>query len=415
MLFTVLQLTRNAAIDLALENNLDLMTAEIEVTEAKLGIDEAYANLYPQVNLNANYTYLSPIPVVKFQPDPSQPEMEIPMGRSRNYQLGVSLSQPLFMWGNLYRGVKISQLNYEIAQQDLTRKRQVLIRDVKNSFDRYLLAREYLRLLRQTGLRLSKYHSSIRRRYEAGLVPRYDLLRVDAELAQNESQIIEAENNLILARDALRMIIDVDDDIEPIGEVEILPFDLTLDSAVTLALENRTELKNMMIREEIARTGLKISALSYLPSAFGAVNYSYDKPYQLAEEWGGSWVFTVGASWPLFSGFKKKAQVGKAKLGIKKIKLGGELLRSAVEIEVKSAYYRLKKARAMINAQLKMIEQSKKTRDMIVERYSSGLATSLELLDGELIYAQAKIGHLQAVIDYDQAYNDLVLAIGKEE
>lgn len=415
ILFTVLQLTKNMAVDIALENNLELKSKEVELAESKMGIDEAYANLYPKIDLSASYTYLSPIPVVKFQPDPSQPAMEISMSKSRNYSLGASLSQPIFTWGNLYRNVKISKLSYKITEVDLNRKKQIVIRNVRNSFDQYLLAKEYLELLRRTNLRLSKYHSSIKRRYEAGLVSKYDLIRTEAELAQNESQIIGAENNLLLAKDGLKVLINTDDEFEPIGEIEIIPFDVELDSAITWAVGRRAELENLITTKQIAEIGLKASTFSYLPTAFGAVNYSHDKPYQLEEEWGGSWVFTVGASWPIFSGFKTKTQVAKARLAIKKVELSQELLRSGIEMEVKTAYYQLNMAKAMIEAQLKMIEQARKTRDMIEIRYSRGLATALELLDGELVYSQARIGHLQAMIDYNQAYNNLILAVGKEE
>ena len=416
LIFTLLELTRSMAVDIALKNNLTLRAEKIEVEAKRVGIDQSYASIYPQVNLSAGYSYLSPIPVMKFQLVPNQPEVEIPMGRSRNYSLGASLTQPLFTWGNLYRLVKISKLGYHIQKTSFLRKRQELIRNVKNGFDNCLLAREFLNLLRQSHDRLSRYHRIIKTRYEAGLVPRYDLLRTEAELAQNEASIIEAENNLRLALDGLKMLLNIEDEIRPVGEIEYRKLDITLDSALTFALKHRPEMKGLLLSYRMAEIGFRSSIFNLLPAAFGMVNYEYKRPYQFTEEkWGGSWVFSVGISWPIFSGFKKKTDIAKARMELKKARLGCEFLKEAIRFEAKSAYLKLKKAEAMIEAQEKVLKQADKTRKMIEERYQNGLAKSIELLDGELVYSRAKIGFLKARIEYDQAFNDLMLALGKEE
>jgi len=412
----VLPLTREEAVKVALENNLSLRSGAVDQTMALVEIDKAYANLYPKITLNANYSYLSPIPVMKFQMVPNQPPVEIPMGRSRNYSLGAQLTQPIFTWGNLYRLIRMSKLKYELGDLELRRQRAELIRNVRNSYDGCLLAREFLKLLDQTRERLKRYHASIKERYDAGLAPRYDLIRTEAELARNESQIIEAENNLKLAKDGLKMLLNIDEEIELTDEIGSDSFEVDLDSALSHALTHRWEVRKIELSRRLAEIGLRSAVASWLPTAFGAVNYNYKKPYQFTEdEWGGSWVFTIGLSWPIFTGFSKKSQIAEAHLSLKKIRILEELIKDGIEFEVKSAYLRLKKARAMIEAQKKVMLQAEETRRMIEERYNSGLAKSIELLDGELVYAQARIGYLKARIEYDQAYNDLMLALGKEE
>lgn len=407
-----LQFTLNEAIDYALFNNPEIkqLTMDSEKSEADIG--KARSAFYPNISATGYYAYLSDVPV--FQLD----TILIPMGQHENYDLQVSLQQVIFAWGKIYNAYRLTSLNRDIAQLSLSRKEQEVQCSVTKSFYGILVLKEMVRLSNESLEQLKRHEESVRKRYEAGLAPQFDLLRARVQVANLRPKVIEAENGLNLALEGFKMLLGLplEVKIKLTDSLEIIEEKFNFEDLKNIALQNRPEIKNLQKVESIARLAQSITSRANLPTLVAGVTYDWKKPFSFGgNDWGSNLTFNIAFQFPLFSGFKNLYEYKQASLQIKEAKLARENLEKGIILEVTQSYLNLNAAKEAIAAAEENVNQANKALEIIETRYKNGLGTNLEYLDAQLAAMQAKTNYLNALKDYITARADLVRAIGKEE
>uniref|UniRef100_A0A7V1EIR2 TolC family protein n=1 Tax=candidate division WOR-3 bacterium TaxID=2052148 RepID=A0A7V1EIR2_UNCW3 len=399
------------AIKFAENNNAEIRQASLELEKSVTDIGVARSAFYPTINATGYYAYLSDLPV--FQLD----SMFIPMGQHENYNLQVSLQQVLFAWGKIYDAYRIAGLNRDIAELNLLRKRQEIRCSVTKSYYGLLVLEQMVELTRESMEQLKRHEEAVRKRYEAGLVSQFDLLRSQVQVANLKPKLIEAENGLKLAAEGFKMLLDLPQDKEFIlkDTLGIIEEDFDLEILKEEALANRPELKNLEKVEKISKLAKSIKARSNLPSIFAGVSYDWKKPFSFnGNDWGSNLTFNVGFQFPIFGGYKSHYEYNKSGLQLKEAELALENLSKGIVLEVKQAYLNMLASKEAIKAARENITQAEKAFNIMETRYKNGLATNLEYLDTQLALMQAKINYLNALKDYLSARADLIKAVGKE-
>ncbi|MGB9721645.1 MAG: TolC family protein [bacterium] len=401
----------NDAIAFAIDNNAEIRQLTIEMEKASSDIGIARSAFYPTISITGYYAYLSDLPV--FQLD----SMFIPMGQHENYNFQVSLQQVLFAWGKIYGAYKIAGLNRDITELNFTRKRQELRCSVVKSYYGLLVLQEMVRLTKESLDQLKRHEESVKKRYDAGLVSQFDLLRSQVQVANLKPRLIEAENGLKLAREGFKMLLGLPQEKEFFltDSLEIIEEDFDLETLKQEGLNNRAELKNLQKAERISKIAKTIKARANLPTIFAGVSYDRKKPFSFGgNDWGSNLTFNVGFQFPIFSGYKSLYEFNKSRLQLKEVDLALENLTKGIILEIKQAYFNLSAAKEVIAAAKENINQAEKALNIMETRYKNGLATNLEYLDAQLATMQAKINYLNALKDYLSARADLIKAVGKD-
>ncbi|MCX7994354.1 MAG: TolC family protein [candidate division WOR-3 bacterium] len=404
-----LQFTINEAIEYAYNNNAEVRQLVIELNKSSVDIGIARSAFYPVVTSTGYYAYLSELSI--FQMD----TIAIPMGQHENYNFQVSLQQVLFAWGKIYDAYRIAGLNRDIAELKLVRKKQEVRCSVIKSYYGLLVLEKMVELTKESMEQLKRHEESVRKRYEAGLVSQFDLLRARVQVANLKPRLIEAENGLRLAREGFKILLGLPQEIEfkLIDSLEITEEDFDLEFLKEEALKNRAELKNLEKLKKISTLAKTIKARANLPTLFAGVSYERKKPFSFGgNDWGSSLTFNIGFQFPIFSGYKNLYDYDKSKLQLKEVELAYENLTKGIILEVKQSYFNLNSAREEIVAAKENITQAEKALNIMETRYKNGLATNLEYLDTQLATMQAKINYLNALKDYLSARADLIRAVG---
>src|SRR5262249_52000581 len=113
-----------------------------------------------------------------------------------------------------------------------------------------LLARQQIVVQEASVELLTSVLGDTTRRFNAGTVPRFNVLQAEVELANARPKLITARNHFRIAKNNLSTLLGVnlppgtfeDIPLELSGKLEDEPFNLELSNAVSLALERRTEL-----------------------------------------------------------------------------------------------------------------------------------------------------------------------------
>jgi len=414
-----LTLTLEQAIDLGIQNSSVMKSARLAVQSAEEGVSSARASNYPSLSLGSSYTH-------RFE---KQTQGETYVSSSDPVSVSAELSQNITSFGQVKGSVKLAQNSVELARLDYEEEKRSLVVGIKRAFYAYLLAKQSLEV--QT-LTLSFKEDALRvaeERYKAGLVPDYEVLRAESDLESFKPELIEAENQLKYAHLAMLDILGLEVekenfDIELIGTLEESAYNFNREE-----LMQRAILKNYAItasRQSISLQEVQndLTKATRRPTVSGFANYSLtsgvDPVTGQPRYWGeGSWNGDLSAGVrvqmpisSLFSWSSESAAVRQGKIDLEKLNVELDALESAVKLQIENSLLTLEKSVSQIASGEKAVQLALRLYDAALERYNSGLITSLDLRDVQLNLNTAQLGYLEALYGYNTALFDLMDAVG---
>jgi len=398
-------LTLDDAVNIALKNNKVLLTQKAKEDEAKAQTIVARANFMPTITVSGSYTRLSKVPEMG----------AVMMGELDNYVTGIGLEQPLFTWGKIWNAYQLAKLNLNAVEEDYNKTESEVIFNVTQAFYGVMLLTELVKLSEEAYQQVKRHVDVVKKRYDAGLAPKFDLIRARVQLSNMEPQVIKAKNGLKSAKNGLKVLLDIplEESISLEGELKYEPVEINLKELIEEALLNRAELKSLKFRKKMSEKALALARASNKPNLIGIANYEYKNPFFFEPKWETGWNVTIALQIPFFSGFSTFGKVKEAKSQLKQVEFGMKLLRDGIELEVRDVVSSLEEGKKLVESQEKNVHQAEEALEIAERRYKDGLATSLEVMDTQLALTQAKTNYLQAISDYTIARARLKKTIGE--
>ncbi len=396
-------LTLDESIQIALENNAEVLIKREEIKEAAAGIKEARSGLFPQLNANADYhNYL----------DCSYPAYK------ENSQINILLTQTLYAGGRLINTLRQSKLNLKAVKEKQRRTRREIIFEVKNAFYGALLAEKFVRINQET-LSLAREQLRIaKERYRSGEVSNYDVLRAEVEIARLKPELVRAENRLQTAQNQFRFILglDLETAVKLEGELVYLPEEVNPKDNLAAAFVMRSELREMEARKEMSELDVRIAKGGSKPTvSLIAGNYWDEKSVSSAgDEWNDYRMGIISVDIPLFDGLLARAKTRKALARLNAARISQKNLRQRVKLEVENASLNLEAARETAASQTKNVEKAERCLKIMQARYKEGKAAQLDIIDAQTALSEARVGYARSIYDYTLADARLNLAVGRE-
>ncbi|MGE5507973.1 MAG: TolC family protein, partial [Chitinophagales bacterium] len=125
-----------------------------------------------------------------------------------------------------------------------------------------------------------------------------------------------------------------------------------------------------------------------------------------------SWMVTLNASYTVFDWGAAKARLAQAEANARGLELRVKGLQDQILVEVQQAYQALLEARERIPVAETNVTQAKENLSITQIRYEAGLATTVDVLDSQMLLTQSESAYVQAVFDYDLALAKLAKASG---
>ena len=408
-------LTLDQSLETAFKNNKSLLQKKEQIESAKFIIDEARSGFYPRLSFSGTYTYLGVVPSFTFA-FPGGPEEKVETGFHDNFNLGLSLQQPLFTWGRIRNSYGISQLGHQISQEELNRAKQEVKYQVESSFYRILLAEKLVQVREQALNNLDEHLKMVKARFKAGQASEFEVLRAGVQRTNAIPPLTQAKNTRDLALDAFKNLLGLDlkKNIKLAGELKFEPEEFNPNKSEALALEKRPEIRTINIQKKIASKSLSIARAENKPTLYGVANYSYQNPFYSLQKWDYDWNIGFLVNINLFDGFATQSKVAQVKSTINELDIVEKQIQEGIKLEVTQAISDLNLAQENILSQEENVNQAKKALEIARVQYAEGVITSLEEMDTELALTIAQTNYLQALADYLVARARYYKAIGGE-
>jgi outer membrane protein len=415
-------LSRADAVQIALRQNTAIRKGNADL-RASYGIEvQLRAIALPQFSLGGGYNYLEPSLVESFPlPAPYNSYVQIP---NQNWNADIKVQQSIYAGGRLtsaYRSAKLTReqalLKYQTTLADT-------LLSVRTTYDDVLLAAQQVSVHEASVKLLTDELDDIQKRYKAGTVPQFDVLRAQVELANERPHLIQSRNDLRIGKNNLlnlmgvRLPKDIWEDV-PLklsDSLEARPYDIDLTSGLAQALTKRPELGALRKAEALRREDLVNAKSGYKPNAsiYGGYEWqslNYEKNLD-ADLYG--WTAGAQLSWNIFDGQLTRGKIMEAKARHEQAELDVDESVRQIELDVRTAYSSFVEAREVLDSQKLVQQQAEEALRLAEARHQAGTGTQLDVLSAQTALTQARTTQVQALHDYAVARARLQRALGED-
>mgnify|MGYP001770924242 FL=1 len=396
------------AIRIALENNRQVRISERSVKKARDLVSETRnANRF-QIQANATYTRFDRVATARFGPQP------IRLGNLENRTARIVLTQPIDISGIIRTAVQVVTLSYQIAELDYQRTRNEVILQVTTAYQAVARAEEFVRVAEEALKNAQERLKVVRAQVDSGVAARFDVLRAQTQVAQNEQAMLSARNQLDLARSALNNLLGrpLDTPFTVVKPERLPEFHSDLESLIQQALAQRPEVLAAQRSVELAQANIRNARRGERPTLAltGQADFNLNTtPFNPRRE---SYTGILVLSVPIWDGGITQARVAQARDDLEIAQLQLQQVREGVVLEVRNAYLSLIDAKKRLEVARQGLEVATEALRLARVRFEAGVSPQLEISDAELAFTQAQTNLINAQYDYLNAYASLIKAIG---
>ncbi len=320
----------------------------------------------------------------------------------------------IYDFGRTAGSVRLNRENVTASTYDLQTASQNVILNVKQTYYGVLQALALIKVAEETLTQNQKRLTQAQGFYRAGTRSKIDVTKAEVDLANVQLALIRAKNNFRVARAALNNAMGLRENLNfAVDEtVDFQPRTLSLAEILDSAYEQRPEILQLKARQRGQEAALDQARAGYYPSLSGNVSNLW-RSDQVPDDL--TWDLSVGATLtiPIFSGFATTGQVAETKALRRNLQAQEEALRQDIRLEAEQAFLGLTEAQERISVTLQSMEQARENYDLASRRYAVGIGQSLEINDAEVLLANARASHINALYDYKVAEARIEKAMGR--
>lgn len=402
------KLSLTDALRIANQKAFSLKISDSNIEKANQRIKEARGALGPKLTLDASYTRFDKAQTTDFNGNTIVTRPVDSKDAKLTFNMPFDITG---VTGKVVRGAMVS------------RQIQILSRAaVKNDLD-LAVKRAFLQVLQakaqqqvaQEQVDLTKERlANVQKEFDAGARAKVDVLRLETQVKQSETDLITTQNNLVLAKQVLN---------NTLGRPIETPFDvedptfwqptgLSDDELVALATNQRPELQANLMQIDLLALLREAEERGNLPSLNLSMNHSRTFGQTGFGTSSGSTVGVLALSWPIFDSGITRARVKQARQDEVQAKIQREQLTLGISLEVRQARTNLENANSRLAVAKKAVELAQETYRLQSLRFASGEGIPVEVADASTELTRAKSNLVAAQYDYLRAIAELERAIG---
>ena len=330
----------------------------------------------------------------------------------------LAVTQPIYTWGQVGAAVRAAQLGFNLADTQLRRFRQAVMKDVSTAFYDVLVTKELTKIAEEDLAQKQRHLEETQRRQSAGTATDYDVLAAQVAAENARPAVISGQNAVRVAKDRLRFLLadNTPGDVDVTGALPtaiVPPPDYG--QVLASALQNRPELTELKDTQGVYRELVKIAAAAGKPRVdFSAAVGTRSLGQQALPSMvtGTTWTAGVIATVPVFDGSRTRGRVAEAESDLARAGLDEAKLRESMILEVRTAVNAVRESAEIVTALSGTVTQAERLLFLAEKGFELGVKMRLEVQDAELNLAAARANLARAQRDYRVARVNLEWVAG---
>jgi outer membrane protein len=405
-------ITLQQAVDIALKNNIQIKQSTISVQNSELILKQAKNNQLPSVNGYSGFS-------TNFGRGIDFSTNTYIQQTISSNNLGLNTNMVIYQGGVLQNTIKKNEYDLKATQQDMEAMKnnislQVVLAylNVLNFEDQLTIAKSQSEITKQQIDRTDKL-------IKAGSLPQSNLFDLQAQLANEETTIVNSESNLITGRLTLLQLMN-DQNLENVKLERIAisqpgteNYGATADQVYEIAEKSQPTVKASDLRIESNRMNIKIAEAGYKPnlSFSGGIGSGYSsaakdiltrQKIRYFNQLGRNSSQNIGLNLniPIFNQFATKTRIDQSNLQKINAELTAQSTRLTLRQNIEQAYVTMNnsaKKFESIKVQVASLEESFRAAD---SRFNAGAIDFVSYNLQKTNLDKAKAGLVQAKYDY---------------
>jgi outer membrane protein TolC len=345
----------------------------------------------------------SPIPAA-LVPVLGMKSLVTPVAPQDNLHVDLQAGLPLFTGGKITSSIHQAQAGSRAAAAVASDTDDDVVLQAERDYLSVLLTREAVDL-NEMALRSYKEHlKQAQSAFRQGTAAKYDVIRAEAAVAEQEKRLTEAKNQSLLAEAALFTSLALDDT-TPVtidGHLFEVSENIDLNQAMSSAVQSSHILKALKEKISAGHSALHAQEADYFPqvTAIAGRELVTNKLAQTDP----TWFAGARLSLNLFDGGERRARVSEARSQLHSSEFEYHHAEEQIQLAVRSAYLDLQSKRQELASARKMVQLATESLRLATKRFEVGTGTSLEVLDANVSLTGAQIGVQQALYGMDLSY-----------
>ncbi len=401
-----LTISLEEAQEFAIQHNRMVISARLDVKASKMALWEAISAGLPQVSSSAGFTdnlkqmvFLIP----DFFGNPND-KIEITMGTQYNASVALQASMLLFNAPYLV-GIETTKLAKKLAETNVSNTELDIREAVASAYYLILVSEESLRILDGNLYNLRETLNSTKTMFSVGMAESTDVDQMVSNVTMVENSKSSLERTIELNYNLLRFQLGVESDtkIKLTGTLDDLTKDINVEALMSQEFNYTNNLNYKLIegQEQLSALGLKAKKAQVLPSLAGVISTTKTGMGDEISEinWYNSSLIAFQLSIPIIASGQRYAGIKKAQLNLEKARNTKDMISEQLLIQEKQLRYNLINANLQYKSQKENVEVSKRVYNSMKNKFSQGMASSLELTQVNSQYLQAENNYVSALMN----------------
>lgn len=398
------QLTLEQARKLAVQNNKKLKQASYNIEAARAVEAGAHAANKPVIDGSVAAFHVGKplsnlLPAVGVSPS-------------------LTVAQPIYAGGKIRLGQAAAAKGVQIYEDQRRLSETEVLLKVDKAYWQIVSLNEKIKLGNQARALLDSLAKDLNNSFDAGMIYKNDLLRVQVQRNETELNIAKAQDGLALSNLSLAQIIGTDLG----GQIVVTDsvsgsFQAMLSDTAGRAANQRVEiqlLKKALEAQELQRKMLQADfkpSLAVLAGGFAGVGKKMNM------ETGGNFMTSyfgmLSLSIPIWDWGLKASKVKEQSFKIAAQQTELDETKELLSLEIQNAYLQLNQAARKIEFSGASVEQAEENLRLSNDRFKAGTVTGQDVLEAQMLWQQAKSNVIDAKIEYRIAEAEYKKAIGE--
>jgi outer membrane protein TolC len=422
--------TLEQAVLTALRQNPDILRAKEEIERTKGVILEIGAQALPHVNPTATLSWTDPklqgasetsfsTTTVTATPGTTAlaaasptPAITTPALTDTAYSIRITGTQLVFNYST-FRSIRATFFQRDSAYFAFRNVVDQVIATVKTQFYQVILNRALIGVQEESVRLLESQLRDQQNRFEAGTVPRFNVLQAQVQLSNQIPNLIAARNNYRISILQLAKTLGLDfnptrgiaSPLRAVGELVYIPRNVSLIDAIELGKQNRPFLKQARANVFNQIEQVHVALGGFLPNFTSSGGYEIlSSPFSTSwNDISNGWVFGLTGNWALWDSGETYGRVKQQRALLSEVKITYDDDVRQVELEIQQAASNLLQNRELIQATEKNVEQADEAVRLAKARLDAGAGTQLDVLNAQVQLTTAQSTRLQALFGYDSS------------
>lgn len=370
-------LSLKQAVSIALEKNLDVLSAREESAKAEGNLVYARSGLFPSISVNGS--------VSKRNEESTKPEDE--------NLANVGLSQYLYAGGVISAGAEQAKQTRVKAAQDLKSAEEMVAMQVFDAYTTVLLRKADEETARDALAYYENTAKDLGKRFELGLARKLDFSRAVQQRESAAADYTTAKNALSTARISLFTLLRMppDADVDVSGDLEAGAPSVNREESVGRALAERPDLQGQRTAAAIQKTAVDIARGGMRPVVTLSASYQFAYDSTPASSTADDeWLATVAMKVPVFDGGTTRGKVMQAQASLRQAQQAATKKEEAVRAEVIQASLSVESTYETVGAARKSLDLAVENLRLAEVGYREGVNTQLDVLSARTTLTEAR-------------------------